>query len=104
MLLREVDGQREHRLHVYSELIFGHQVNKPAKGTNNYNRTCMPYPFKARMTAEEASSDFHIAIEGFQKTAYYKPGAHLTQMQRSTSNAWFSGNVFGPSATFIKAQ
>lgn len=85
--LREVDGEREHKLRVYSELVFGHQVNKPAKGTSNYNRTCMPYPFKARMTAEEASSDFHIAIEGFQKTAYYKPGAPYTDAKHFTPHA-----------------
>ena len=80
-LRREVGGEGEHRLRVYSELIFGHQVNKPAKGSNNYNRTCMPYPFRGKMSAEEASSGFRIAIDGFQKTAYYKPGAPDTGAQ-----------------------
>ena len=73
---------------MYPELIFGHQANKPAKGTSNFNRTCMPYPFKGRMSAEEASADLLIAIEGFQRTAYYKPGAldtHATTWLQSMS-------------------
>ena len=74
-LRREVHGEREHKLRVYSELIFGHQVIKLAKGTDKYNRTCMSHPFRGRMTAEEASTRFTLAIDGFEKIAYYKPEA-----------------------------
>lgn len=69
-----MSGSREHRLRVYPELIYGHEAKKPADGTENYNRTCMPYPFKGEMTVEEAASDFTIAIDGFHKTAIYKTG------------------------------
>ena len=68
-------SEREHRLRVYSELILGHQVIKLAKGTEKYNRTCMSHPFRGKMTAEEASTGFTIAIDGFEKTAYYKAEA-----------------------------
>ncbi len=74
---RETDGKREHRLRVYSELIFGHEANKPAEGTKNYNRTCMPYPFMGEMTVDEAASDFRIAIDGFRKTASPQVFPHL---------------------------
>lgn len=70
MACREVGGKREHKLRVYSELIFGHEANKPAPGTRNLNRTCMPYPFKGEMTVQEAASDFKIAIDGFKKTGH----------------------------------
>lgn len=69
LMRREVDGQREHRLRVSSELNFGHEANKPAPGTKKYNRTCMPYPFMGEMTVEEAASDVRIAIDGFEKNA-----------------------------------
>ncbi|KAK9822188.1 hypothetical protein WJX81_008625 [Elliptochloris bilobata] len=68
--LREMGGKWEHKLRVYTELIFGHQANKPAPGTSNYNRTCMPYPFMGAMSAAHAAADFKIAIDGFKKTAY----------------------------------
>ena len=64
---RETGGKREHRLRVYSELIFGHEADKPANGTTNYNRTCMPYPFKGEMTVDESATDFRIAIDGFKE-------------------------------------
>ena len=73
--IREAGGAREHRLRVYAELIYGHEANKPAPSTHNFNRTCMPYPFLGKMTAAEAASDFNIAIDGFMKTAHYSPGA-----------------------------
>ncbi len=72
---RELGGKREHRLRVYSELIFGHEADKPAKGTKNYNRTCMPYPFMGEMTVDESASDFTVAIDGFKKTARLTTGA-----------------------------
>ena len=67
-------GKREHRLRVFTELMFGHMANKPAPGTNDYNRTCMPYPFMGEMSAAEAACDFKIAIDGFKKTAHYSMG------------------------------
>ena len=72
---RQVGGAREHRLRVYAELIFGHEANKPAPGTHNFNRTCMPYPFLGELSAADAASDFSIALDGFIKTAHYSPGA-----------------------------
>ena len=60
---------------MYSELIFGHEADKPAVGTKNYNRTCMPYPFMGELTVDEAASDLWIAIDGFKKTARLTPGA-----------------------------
>ena len=74
---REIGGKREHRLRVYSELIFGHEANIPAPWTNNYNRTCMPYPFIGEMTNEEAASEFRIVIDGFGKTARLTTGIFL---------------------------
>ena len=74
-LRREVHGEREHRLQVYSELIFGHQVIKLAMGAEKYARTCMSHPFRGGMTAEESSTRFTLAIDGFQKTAFYEPEA-----------------------------
>lgn len=71
---REVGGKREHRLRVFTELMFGHKANKPAPGTNDYNRTCMPYPFSGELSAAEAACDFKIAIDGFKKTAHYSMG------------------------------
>ena len=80
---RETGGKGEHRLRVYSELIFGHEADKPANGTKNYNRTCMAYPFKGEMTVDESATDFRIAIDGFKKTARLTTGA--LPMQASIS-------------------
>ena len=68
-------GQREHRLRVFTELMFGHKAAKPAPGTDDYNRTCMPYPFMGEVAAAEAACDFKIAVDGFKKTAHYSAGA-----------------------------
>ena len=72
---RPVGGAREHKLRVHSEFIFPHKAKKPAEGTNNYNRTCMPYPFNGELTMREAAGVFELAVEGFSKISYYNPGA-----------------------------
>ena len=87
-MFREVGGAREHRLRVYAELIYGHEANRPAPGTHNFNRTCMPYPFLGKMTAAEAASDFSIAIDGFIKTAHNSPGARAPFLPLGEHAAW----------------
>lgn len=67
----------EHPLRVYTESIWGHQADKPAPGTGNYNRKCMPYPFQGEVAVQSPASDFHLRLEGFRKTVVYSPGVRL---------------------------
>ena len=71
---RPVGGDRVHKFRVHAEFIFPHQANKPAEGTKNYNRTCMPYPFNDELTMREAAGVFELAVEGFSKISYYSLG------------------------------
>jgi hypothetical protein len=72
---REVSGGREHRLRVYAEMIWPHEATKPAAGTGNRNRTCMPFPFRGEVPLEDANADFYIRLDGFKKTAKLVTGA-----------------------------
>ncbi len=74
---REGDSIVEHPLRVYTESIWGHQADKPAPGTGNYNRKCMPYPFQGEVAVQSPASDFHLRLEGFRKTVVYSPGVRL---------------------------
>lgn len=69
-----MEGDREHKLRVHWEFIFPHKANKPAEGTKNYNRTCMPYPFNGELTMQEAAGVFELTVEGFSKISYYSLG------------------------------
>ena len=71
---RSVKTKVEHRLRVYSEMVYGHKALKPAPGTNNFNRTCMPYPFLGKVLASEADGDFELVVDGFYQTAYLSQG------------------------------
>ena len=73
-VVRAVGRARKDRPRVYKEFIAPHKANKPAEGTNNFNRTCMPYPFQSELSMREAAGVFELAVDGFSKIVYYIPG------------------------------
>ena len=72
---REGDSIIEHPLRVHVELIYGHNVDKPARDTSNYMRKCMPYPFKGEVALQSPGADFHLRLQGFRKVIAYAAGA-----------------------------
>ena len=72
---REGDAIVEHPLRVHVELIYGHNVAEPARGTSNYMRKCMPYPFEGEIALQSPGAEFHIRLQGFRKVAAYSAGA-----------------------------
>ena len=72
---REGDAIVEHPLRVHTELIYGHNVAQPARGTSNYMRKCMPYPFEGEITLQSPDAEFHLRLQGFRKVAAYSAGA-----------------------------
>jgi len=72
---REGDAIAEQPLRVYTELIYGHYADKPAGGTGNYLRKCMPYPFAGEVAARAPGAEFRLRVDGFRKTAAFRPGA-----------------------------
>jgi len=72
---REKGGKREHRLRVYAEIIWPHEALEGAGGMSNRNRSCMPFPFKGEVPAEDAQSDFYVIVDGFKRAGLYETGA-----------------------------
>ena len=72
---REGDAIVEHPLRVHTELIYGHNVAQPARGTSNYMRKCMPYPFEGEIALQSPGAEFHLRLQGFRNVAAYSAGA-----------------------------
>jgi hypothetical protein len=68
------DQGKEYEFRVYKELMFN-EVAEPEMGTDEERaRVCVPFPFEASISNNEASGDFEIHVEGWRNFAYYSPG------------------------------
>ncbi len=72
---REVGGKRAHRLLVYTETMWAYETLTPARGPSSANHSCVLHAFLGELPLQDASRSFHIAIDGFVRSAYLPLGA-----------------------------
>ncbi|KAK9833478.1 hypothetical protein WJX81_008427 [Elliptochloris bilobata] len=76
--LREIvsldDSAREWNLATYPELLYEHEADHPATGTDERRRICAPVPFEGTLALEDAMRDFQLHVTGFGSYALYAPG------------------------------
>ena len=61
-------------MRVYTELVSGHMVDKPAPGKFNSYRKCSPYPFAGEVAMQSPTYDFILSLEGFSKVHAFPIG------------------------------
>ena len=72
---RDSSSSVEHPIRVYTELVYGHMVDKPAPDTFNHYRKCSPYPFAGEVAVQSPTYDFLLSLEGFSKVHVLSTGA-----------------------------
>jgi hypothetical protein len=71
-----VHGERRAlRFRVLRELMAGFNAERPAPGTDDYYRMCVPYPVELALSAAEAAADYTLHVGGITDYAYFSPGA-----------------------------
>jgi len=63
------------RFRVLRELMAGFNAERPAPGTDDYYRMCVPYPVELALSAAEAAADYTLHGFGIADYAYFSPGA-----------------------------
>lgn len=54
-------------MRVYTELVYGHMVDKAAPGTSNHYRKCSPYPFAGEVAVQSPTNSVLLSLDGFRK-------------------------------------